>query len=222
MAVQSAQGSGHSSRRSCRCGVVGGRRESAGLRGWPRWSRWAEGAAASWCRNRTGLGSIAAHGLGAAQGSRPTSHACPTRLYSAPAPAVNDFWATMSQDDDADVPVLPAASRRARCAAGGGRRNAHPAGPSVDNHAMRGMPQVEADKLYGLVVPAATLRSRFWPSFKTTAIEAPALSREGKEEARRGQRHLAVGSHRRNSPSYVKREIGRWGKGSPQPASRSQ
>src|SRR5207244_11120065 len=81
-----------------------------------------------------------------------------------------------------------------------------PSGPPT---AEPGMPQVEADNWYGLVVPAATPQPVL-AKLQSTAIEA-LHSAEVKDKLA-AQGIIAVGSSSAEFTEYVKREIDRWGK----------
>jgi tripartite-type tricarboxylate transporter receptor subunit TctC len=130
--------------------------------------------------------------------------------YSGAAPAVNDLLGNHVQILFADVPVLLGSiqSGKLRALAVGGRTRI-PLLPSVATTAELGMPQVEADNWYGLVVPAATPQPVL-AKLQSTAIEA--LHSADVKEKLTAQGIIAVGSSSAEFTEYVKREIDRWGK----------
>jgi tripartite-type tricarboxylate transporter receptor subunit TctC len=130
--------------------------------------------------------------------------------YSGAAPAVNDLLGNHVQMLFADVPVLLGSIQagKLRPLAVGGRTRISLL-PSVATTAELGMPQVEADNWYGLVVPAATPQPVL-AKLQSTAIEA--LHSADVKEKLAGQGIIAVGSSSAEFTEYVKREIDRWGK----------
>jgi tripartite-type tricarboxylate transporter receptor subunit TctC len=130
--------------------------------------------------------------------------------YSGAAPAVNDLLGNHVQMLFADVPVLLGSIQagKLRPLAVGGRTRISLL-PSVATTAELGMPQVEADNWYGLVVPAATPQPVL-AKLQATAIEA--LHSADVKEKLASQGIIAVGSSSAEFAEYVKREIDRWGK----------
>jgi tripartite-type tricarboxylate transporter receptor subunit TctC len=130
--------------------------------------------------------------------------------YSGAAPAVNDLLGNHVQMLFADVPVLLGSiqSGKLRALAVGGRTRISLL-PSVATTAELGMPQVEADNWYGLVVPAATPQPVL-AKLQSTAIEA--LHSADVKDKLAAQGIIAVGSSSAEFTEYVKREIERWGK----------
>jgi tripartite-type tricarboxylate transporter receptor subunit TctC len=130
--------------------------------------------------------------------------------YSGAAPAVNDLLGNHVQILFADVPVLLGGIQSGKLRAlAVGSRTRIPLLPSVATTAELGMPQVEADNWYGLVVPAATPQPVL-AKLQATAIEA--LHSADVKEKLASQGIIAVGSSSAEFTEYVKREIDRWGK----------
>ena len=130
--------------------------------------------------------------------------------YAGAAPAVNDLLGGHVQMMFADVPVLLGniqAGKLRALAIGSRTRIANL--PDVATTAELGMPQVEADNWYGLVVPAATPQPVL-AKLQATAIEA--LHSADVKEKLASQGIIAVGSSSAEFTEYVKREIDRWGK----------
>jgi tripartite-type tricarboxylate transporter receptor subunit TctC len=130
--------------------------------------------------------------------------------YSGAAPAVNDLLGNHVQILFADVPVLLGGIQSGKLRAlAVGSRTRIPLLPSVATTAELGMPQVEADNWYGLVVPAATPQPVL-AKLQSAAIEA--LHSADVKEKLASQGIIAVGSSSAEFTEYVKREIDRWGK----------
>jgi tripartite-type tricarboxylate transporter receptor subunit TctC len=130
--------------------------------------------------------------------------------YSGAAPAVNDLLGNHVHILFADVPGLLGSIQAGKVRAlAVGSRTRIPLLPSVATTAELGMPQVEADNWYGLVVPAATPQPVL-AKLQATAIEA--LHSADVKEKLASQGIIAVGSSSAEFTEYVKREIDRWGK----------
>ncbi|MGE0850200.1 MAG: Bug family tripartite tricarboxylate transporter substrate binding protein [Hyphomicrobiaceae bacterium] len=130
--------------------------------------------------------------------------------YTGAAPAVNDLLGGHTQMMFADVPVLLGAvqSGKLRALAIGSRIRS-PALREVPTTAELGMPQVEADNWYGLVVAAATppaVADRLYQ----TAVEA--LRSPEVKEKYLAVGATAVGNSSEEFTAYVKSETERWGK----------
>lgn len=130
--------------------------------------------------------------------------------YTGAAPAVNDLLGGHTQMMFADVPVLLGAvqSGKLRALAIGSRVRS-PAVPDVPTTAELGMPLVEADNWYGLVVAAAT------PQPVVDKLYGAAVEALRSPEVR--EKYLAVGATAVGNSSeefmaYVKSETERWGK----------
>jgi tripartite-type tricarboxylate transporter receptor subunit TctC len=130
--------------------------------------------------------------------------------YTGAAPAVNDLLGGHVQMMFADVPVLLGAvqSGKLRALAIGSRVRS-PSVPSVPTTAELGMPQVEADNWYGLVVPAATPDAI---AAKLHAAAVEALHSAEVKEKLAAQGAIAVGNSSEEFTAYVKSETERWGK----------
>ena len=130
--------------------------------------------------------------------------------YTGAAPAVNDLLGGHVQMMFADVPVLLGAvqSGKLRALAIGSRVRS-PSLPNVPTTAELGMPQVEADNWYGLVVAAAT------PEAVVAKLRAAAIDALHSAEVRdkyMSQGAIAVGNSSEEFAAYVKSETDRWGK----------
>jgi tripartite-type tricarboxylate transporter receptor subunit TctC len=90
-----------------------------------------------------------------------------------------------------------------------GSRVRSPSLPNVPTTAELGMPQVEADNWYGLVVAAAT------PETVVAKLRAAAVAALHSAEVRdkyMSQGAIAVGNSSEEFAAYVKSETDRWGK----------
>jgi tripartite-type tricarboxylate transporter receptor subunit TctC len=130
--------------------------------------------------------------------------------YTGAAPAVNDLLGGHVQMMFADVPVLLGAvqSGKLRALAIGSRVRS-PSVPEVPTTAELGMPQVEADNWYGLVVAAATPAPI---AVKLQAAAVEALHSAEVKEKYLSQGAIAVGNSSEEFAAYVKSETERWGK----------
>jgi tripartite-type tricarboxylate transporter receptor subunit TctC len=130
--------------------------------------------------------------------------------YTGAAPAVNDLLGGHVQMMFADVPVLLGAvqSGKLRALAIGSRVRS-PSVPTVPTTAELGMPQVEADNWYGLVVAAAT-PAPIADKLRAAAVEA--LHSAEVKEKYLGLGAIAVGNSSEEFAAYVKSETERWGK----------
>jgi tripartite-type tricarboxylate transporter receptor subunit TctC len=130
--------------------------------------------------------------------------------YTGAAPAVNDLLGGHVQMMFADIPVLLGAvqSGKLRALAIGSKARS-PLLPNVPTTAELGMPDVEADNWYGLVVAAGTPDAVFARLHKAT-VEA-LRSAEVKEKYL-SQGAIAVGNPSEEFTAYVRNEIDRWGK----------
>jgi tripartite-type tricarboxylate transporter receptor subunit TctC len=130
--------------------------------------------------------------------------------YTGAAPAVNDLLGGHVQMMFADVPVLLGAvqSGKLRALAIGSRVRS-PSVPAVPTTAELGMPQVEADNWYGLVVAAATPAP---VAAKLQAAAVEALHSPEVKDKYLSQGGIAVGSSSEEFVAYVKSEIEHWGK----------
>lgn len=130
--------------------------------------------------------------------------------YTGAAPAVNDLLGGHVQMMFADVPVLLGAvqSGKLRALAIGSRVRS-PSVPSVPTTAELGMPQVEADNWYGLVVAAAT-PAPIAAKLHAAAVEA--LHSAEVKDKYLSQGAIAVGNSSEEFATYVKSETERWGK----------
>src|SRR5258708_11742902 len=130
--------------------------------------------------------------------------------YAGAAPAVNDLLGGHVQMMFADVPVLLGAvqSGKLRALAIGSRVRS-PSVPDVPTTAELGMPDVEADNWYGLVVPAATPEA---VAAKLHAAAVEALHSAEVKEKYLSQGAIAVGNSTEEFTAYVKSETHRWGK----------
>jgi len=110
----------------------------------------------------------------------------------------------------ADVPVLLGAVQSGKLRALAiGSRTRSPSVPNVPTTAELGMPQVEADNWYGLVVAAAT-PAPVVAKLRSAAVEA--LHSAEVKEKYLSQGAVAVGNSSEEFMAYVKSEIERWGK----------
>lgn len=130
--------------------------------------------------------------------------------YTGAAPAVNDLLGGHVQMMFADIPVLLGAiqSGKLRALAVGSPKRS-PIVPEVPTTAELGMPQVEADNWYGLVVAAATPEP-VAAKLRSAAIEALHSSEVKEKYLANGA--IAVGNSSEEFAAYVKSEIERWGK----------
>jgi tripartite-type tricarboxylate transporter receptor subunit TctC len=130
--------------------------------------------------------------------------------YTGAAPAVNDLLGGHVQMMFADVPVLLGAvqSGKLRALAIGSRVRS-PSVPDVSTTAELGMPDVEADNWYGLVVPAATPEA---VAAKLHAAAVEALHSAEVKEKYLSQGAIAVGNSTEEFTAYVKSETDRWSK----------
>jgi tripartite-type tricarboxylate transporter receptor subunit TctC len=130
--------------------------------------------------------------------------------YTGAAPAVNDLVGGHVQLMFADIPVLLGGVQSGKLRALAiGSRTRSPLAPDVPTTAELGMPDVEADNWYGLVVAAATPEPVYL-KLHATAVEA-LRSAEVKEKylAVGG---IAVGNSAEEFTAYVRSETERWGK----------
>jgi tripartite-type tricarboxylate transporter receptor subunit TctC len=130
--------------------------------------------------------------------------------YTGAAPAVNDLLGGHVQMMFADIPVLLGAvqSGQLRALAIGARARS-PSLPDVATTAELGMPQVEADNWYGLVVAAAT-PAPIAEKLRAAAVEA--LHAAEVKDKFLSQGAIAVGNSSEEFTAYVKAETERWGK----------
>jgi tripartite-type tricarboxylate transporter receptor subunit TctC len=130
--------------------------------------------------------------------------------YTGAAPAVNDLLGGHVQMMFADVPVLLGAVQAGKLRALAiGSRVRSPSLPDVPTTAELGMPQVEADNWYGLVVAAAT-PAPVVAKLHAAAVEA--LRSPEVKEKYLSQAAIAVGNSSEEFTAYVKSETDRWGK----------
>jgi tripartite-type tricarboxylate transporter receptor subunit TctC len=110
----------------------------------------------------------------------------------------------------ADIPVLLGAVQSGKLRALAiGSKTRSPLVPDVPTTAELGMPDVEADNWYGLVVAAGTPDPVFAKLYKA-AVEA--LQSAEVKEKYLAQGAIAVGNPSDQFTAYVKSEIDRWGK----------
>jgi tripartite-type tricarboxylate transporter receptor subunit TctC len=130
--------------------------------------------------------------------------------YTGAAPAVNDLLGGHVQMMFADVPALLGAvqSGKLRALAIGSRVRS-PSVPEVPTTAELGMPKVEADNWYGLVVAAATPVP---VAAKLQAAAVEALRSAEVKDKYLSQGGIAVGNSSEEFMAYVKSETERWGK----------
>ena len=123
---------------------------------------------------------------------------------------MNDLLGGHVQMMFADVPVLLGAvqSGKLRALAIGSRARS-PSLPDVRTTAELGMPDVEADNWYGLVVPAATPAA---VAAKLHAAAVEALHSAEVKEKYLSQGAIAVGNSTEEFTAYVRSETDRWGK----------
>jgi tripartite-type tricarboxylate transporter receptor subunit TctC len=130
--------------------------------------------------------------------------------YTGAAPAVNDLLGGHVQMMFADIPVLLGAVQAGKLRALAiGSRVRSPLLPSLPTTAELGMPEVEADNWYGLVVPSAT------PPAVAAKLQAAAVEALRSAEVREkylSQGAVAVGNSTEEFTAYVKSETNRWGK----------
>jgi tripartite-type tricarboxylate transporter receptor subunit TctC len=130
--------------------------------------------------------------------------------YTGAAPAVNDLLGGHVQMMFADIPVLLGAVQSGKLRALAiGSKTRSPLVPDVPTTAELGMPDVEADNWYGLVVAAGTPDPVFARLYKA-AVEA--LQSEEVKQKYLAQGAIAVGNPSEQFAAYVKSEIDRWGK----------
>ena len=130
--------------------------------------------------------------------------------YTGASPAVNDLLGGHVQMMFADIPVLLGAVQSGKLRALAiGSRTRSPSLPDLPTTAELGMPQVEADNWYGLVVAAATPEA-VAAKLRGAAVEA-VHSAEVKEKYL-SQGAIAVGNSSEEFAAYVKSETERWGK----------
>jgi tripartite-type tricarboxylate transporter receptor subunit TctC len=130
--------------------------------------------------------------------------------YTGAAPAVNDLLGGHVQLMFADVPVLLGAVQSGKLRALAiGSRTRSPNVPDVPTTAELGMPDVEADNWYGLVVPAATPAAI---AAKLHAAAVEALHSAEVKDKLAAQGAIAVGNSSEEFAAYVKSETERWGK----------
>jgi tripartite-type tricarboxylate transporter receptor subunit TctC len=130
--------------------------------------------------------------------------------YTGAAPAVNDLLGGHVQMMFADIPVLLGAVQSGKLRALAiGSRTRSPIVPDVPTTAELGMPDVEADNWYGLVVAAATPDAVFARLHKA-AVEA--LRSSEVKEKYLAQGAVAVGNASEEFAAYVRSEIDRWGR----------
>jgi tripartite-type tricarboxylate transporter receptor subunit TctC len=130
--------------------------------------------------------------------------------YTGAAPAVNDLLGGHVQMMFADIPVLLGAVQSGKLRALAiGSKTRSPLVPNVPTTAELGMPDVEADNWYGLVVAAGTPDPVFAKLYKA-AVEA--LQSAEVKEKYLAQGAIAVGNPSEQFTAYVKSEIDRWGK----------
>jgi tripartite-type tricarboxylate transporter receptor subunit TctC len=130
--------------------------------------------------------------------------------YTGAAPAVNDLLGGHVQLMFADVPVLLGAVQGGKLRALAiGSRVRSPLLPDVPTTAELGIPDVEADNWYGLVVPAATPPAI---AAKLHAAAVEALHSAEVKDKYLSQGGVAVGNSTEEFTAYVKSETDRWGK----------
>ena len=130
--------------------------------------------------------------------------------YTGAAPAVNDLLGGHVQMMFADVPVLLGAVQAGKLRALAiGSRVRSPLLPDLPTTAELGMPDVEADNWYGLVVPSATPAA---VAAKLQAAAVAALRSPEVKEKYLSQGAVAVGNSTEEFTAYVKSETDRWGK----------
>ena len=130
--------------------------------------------------------------------------------YTGAAPAVNDLLGGHVQMMFADIPVLLGGVQSGKLKALAiGSKTRSPLVPDVPTTAELGMPDVEADNWYGLVVAAATPDAVFAKLHQKTveALHSPEV-----KEKYLSQGAVAVGNSSEAFTAYVKSEIDRWGK----------
>src|ERR1700704_843907 len=124
--------------------------------------------------------------------------------YTGAAPAVNDLLGGHVQLMFADVPVLLGAVQSGKLRALAiGSRTRIPSLPDVPTTAEAGLPQVEADNWYGLVVPAATPEA-IAAKLHSAAVEA--LHSAEVKDKYLSQGAIAVGNSTEEFTAYVKSE----------------
>jgi tripartite-type tricarboxylate transporter receptor subunit TctC len=130
--------------------------------------------------------------------------------YTGASPAVNDLLGGHVQMMFADIPVLLGAVQSGKLRALAiGSRTRSPSLPDLPTTAELGMPQVEADNWYGLVV-AATTPEAVATKLRGAAVEA--LHSAEVKEKYLSQGAIAVGNSSEEFAAYVKSETERWGK----------
>ena len=130
--------------------------------------------------------------------------------YTGASPAVNDLLGGHVQMMFADIPVLLGAVQSGKLRALAiGSRTRSPSLPDLPTTAELGMPQVEADNWYGLVVAAATPEA-VAAKLRGAAVEA--LHSAEVKEKYLSQGAIAVGNSSEEFAAYVKSETERWGK----------
>ena len=130
--------------------------------------------------------------------------------YTGASPAVNDLLGGHVQMMFADIPVLLGAVQSGKLRALAiGSRTRSPSLPDLPTTAELGMPQVEADNWYGLVVAAATPEA-VAAKLRGAAVEA--LHSAEVKEKYLSLGAIAVGNSSEAFAAYVKSETERWGK----------
>ena len=130
--------------------------------------------------------------------------------YAGAAPAVNDLLGGHVQMMFADIPVLLGSVQAGQLRALAiGSKARIPNLPDVPTTAELGLPDVEADNWYGIVVPAAVPRA---VADKLYADCIAVLEDSEVKDRLAKQGILAVGSSTPEFVAYVKVEIARWSK----------
>ena len=130
--------------------------------------------------------------------------------YTGAAPAVNDLLGGHVQVMFADIPALLGAVQSGKLRAlAVGTPGRVPILPDVPTTAESGLPQVEADNWYGMVVAAGT------PPAVVRRLTELVVTTLRSDEVRERLAKIgvtAVGNSTEEFTAYVKREIERWGK----------
>ena len=130
--------------------------------------------------------------------------------YAGAAPAVNDMLGGHVQMMFADIPALLGSVQSGKLRALAiGSKNRSPTLPDVKTTAELGLPDVEADNWYGLVLPVGTPKPI---ADKLFAESVAALKDAEVKDKLSKQGIIPIGSSTVEFLDYVKREIDRWGK----------
>ena len=130
--------------------------------------------------------------------------------YTGAAPAVNDLLGGHVQMMFADLPILLGHVQSGKLhALTIGSRIRAPSLPSVPTTAELGLPQVEADNWYGLVVAAGTPAAI---AARLHAVVVEALRSPEVRDKLATQGAVAVGNSTEEFTAYVNGEIARWGR----------